>query len=340
MLDRDPPRMGESERLLEVIRTQTDIVKQGLDLAGVMAVVTERAQLLTGAQGGVVELVEGDEMVYSAATGIAETHLGLRLKVADSISGLCVRQGNPLRCDDAETDDRVNQEACRRIGLRSMIVVPLRHNGATVGVLKVLGQRPAAFEELDLRLLGLMADFIAASMFHATHNESGGLFHLATHDAMTGLANRALFYDRLRHCLAQAERERRQFAVLNFDMDGLKPINDKLGHRAGDAAITEFATRLKQASRAADTVARLGGDEFGAVLSRVDQPDGAVTHISRLVDRFAQPFQFEGRAIPLKASIGCAIYPDHGTDVNTLVEHADQAMYVAKRAGKTEPSPA
>jgi diguanylate cyclase (GGDEF)-like protein len=220
-----------------------------------------------------------------------------------------------------------------------MIVVPLRHQNATVGVLKVLAAKPAAFESSDLRLLGLMADFIAASMFHATHNESGGLFHLATHDAMTGLANRALFYDRLRHCLALAERERRQFAVLNFDMDGLKPINDRMGHRAGDAAIQEFAQRLKLATRASDTVARLGGDEFGAILSRVDQADGAMIHMQRLADKFAQPFQFEGRPIPLRASIGCAMYPDHGVDINTLIEHADQAMYSAKRAAKDQQEP-
>ena len=328
--------MGESERLLSVIRTQTEIVKRGLDLAGVMAVVTEQAQILTHADGGVLDLAAGDDMVYRAATGIAQSHLGLRLRRQSSISGFCVALGIPLRCDDTETDSRVNREACRRIGLRSLIVVPLKHETTVVGVLKVLAKEPAAFDDSDLQVLGLMADLIAASMYHATHGESGALFYQATHDPLTGLANRALFLDRLHYCLLQAQREGKHFAIVNLDMDGLKGINDRLGHQAGDSAIREFGHRLQQVSRSSDTVARLGGDEFAILLSRVEGRAGVVPHLHRLTEQMALPFHCKEEAVSLHASVGYALYPEDGKTVDVLLERADQAMYSAKRARKQQ----
>jgi diguanylate cyclase (GGDEF)-like protein len=322
----------QDNRLLEVIRTQTEIAKLGLDLGAVMSLVAERAQQLTSAVGAVVELAEGDDMVYRAASGLAESHLGMRLQRASSLSGYCIEQQRALYCEDSETDDRVNREACRTIGLRSMVVVPLRHHDTVVGVLKVLSESPSAFDEPDLKILELMSDVIAASMFHAAKYESNELFHRATHDALTGLPNRALFFERLRHRLAEAQRGYRPFGLLNLDMDGLKPINDNHGHRAGDAAIRELATRIKDASRNADTVARVGGDEFGVILSSVGDRAGAQTHIERMAEQIARPFEFEKKTIPLGASVGLAIYPDDGQELNHLLDKADQAMYDAKRA--------
>jgi diguanylate cyclase (GGDEF)-like protein len=325
-----------SERLLDVIRTQTDIARLGLDLGGVMALVAERAQSITRAVGAVVELAEDDDMVYRAATGVAERHLGMRLARASSLSGRCIREGTPLYCVDSETDMRVDRDACRRIGLRSMIVMPLRHHDAVVGVLKVLAAQVDAFDAEDLQLLGLMSDLIAAAMFHATRYGSDELFHLATHDGLTGLANRSLFLERLRHCLAQAQRNSAPFGVLNLDMDGLKPINDEYGHRAGDAALRELAQRIRQASRESDTVARLGGDEFGIILSRVSDADGALAHAQRLTQQIDRPFAFEDREIRLGASIGVAVFPHDGAELDVLLERADQAMYRTKRARRPE----
>ena len=156
----------------------------GLDLGDVIALVSTRAQQLTRASGAVVELAEGDEMVYRATSGIAAQHLGLRLKRKNSLSGLCVAEGRPLCCDDSDTDDRVDRTACRKIGLRSMIVVPLRHHDVVVGVLKVMAGAPHAFDDSDVHILGLMSDLIAAAMFHAA--KTSELFIQATHDAMTG----------------------------------------------------------------------------------------------------------------------------------------------------------
>lgn len=319
-------------RLLDIIRTQTEIAKLGLDLDSVMNLVAERAQQLTHAQGAVVELVEGDQMIYRASSGIAEPHLGLRLARESSLSGLCVARGVPLRCEDTEDDERVDREACRLIGLRSLVAVPLLHHHEVVGVLKVMSDQPDRFDADDVQVLQLMSELIAAAMYHASRSETGELFRQATHDAMTGLPNRALYFDRLRQCLADARRNDLRFAVLNLDMDDLKPINDQHGHRAGDAAIAEVARRIEQTSRPQDTVARVGGDEFGVLLNRADDFGNVIEQAMRLGEAITQPFEFEGIPLTLDASVGIALYPDDGHDLTTLLDHADRAMYTAKRA--------
>ena len=257
-------------QLLAIIGTQTEIAKLGLDLGAVMTLVADQAQKIIGATGSVVEMVEDDEMVYRAVAGAASSLLGLRLKRQNSLSGLCVESASMLRCDDSESDSRVDRDACRRVGLRSMIVVPLIHHGVAVGLLKVFYSLPSAFGEGDIRVLGLMSELIAAAMFHAAKYGVDELFRQATRDSLTGLANRALFLDRLRHGIAKSKRMGQRLGVLMLDMDGLKPINDQFGHRAGDAAIKEIAQRISAEARQSDTVARLGGDEFAFILSTVD----------------------------------------------------------------------
>jgi diguanylate cyclase (GGDEF)-like protein len=117
-------------------------------------------------------------------------------------------------------------------------------------------------------------------------------------------------------------------------MDGLKPINDQMGHRAGDAAIREIAQRISRGSRAADTVARLGGDEFGVILPEVMDRDGAASLAQRIADEIRLPFRFEDKSVPLDASIGMAVFPDDGAEIETLIESADKAMYAVKRTRK------
>jgi diguanylate cyclase (GGDEF)-like protein len=338
----DPPPVLDPVRLLEVIRIQTDIAKQGLDLGGVMALVAHHAQHLTRAIGAVVELVDGDEMVYRATSGIAESLLGLRLKRQGSLSGRCIEEGRPLCCDDSETDERVDRAACRRVGLRSMIVEPLKHNGVPVGVLKVLASTPNAFNEVDMKTLELLAEPIAAAMFFAAKYESSELFHRASHDGLTGLSNRAYFYDRFRQRLEQARSNQESFAILSFDMDGLKQINDCFGHRAGDAAIKEFASRLLASSAQGDTVARMGGDEFSIIGSRSGNQESASLLASHFARNIGTPFQFGAYSLSLDASLGFAVFPEDGADIEELLETADQRMYKEKRRrkgdrGKREP---
>lgn len=326
--------MPSQQTFLDIIAIQTDIVRQGADLGQVMALVVARTLQVVGADGAVIELLEDDEMVYRAAAGIARPYLGLRLKVLASMSGLSVRTGETLHCRDSEQDPRVDREACRRVGLRSMIVVPLRHHDTTVGVLKVLSAQPDHFSEDDITTLRLLSDLVAAAMYFATKYDVNDLFYRATHDDLTGLANRSLFMDRLRTELACYDRNRMSIGVLIMDLDDLKPINDRYGHRTGDALLREFAARSVAAARITDTVARLGGDEFGMILKPVDTPRGLVTATTRLAQALTSPFRFEGKTHRLHASIGAALHPDDGSSMEELLELADQRMYRHKRSSK------
>lgn len=164
---RPPLAPDDVELLVAVIETQTRIATAGLTPEEVVRVIVEQTQRLTDSSGAVVELHDGDEMVYWAVSGTAEAQIGLRLSAAHSLSGLCVRTGNILRCDDSETDERVDREACRRVGLRSMLVVPLVYRGVPVGVLKVLSPNPNAYGARDVRALELMSDLIGASLGRA-----------------------------------------------------------------------------------------------------------------------------------------------------------------------------
>ncbi|TFW09830.1 GGDEF domain-containing protein, partial [Oxalobacteraceae bacterium OM1] len=171
----------------------------------------------------------------------------------------------------------------------------------------------------------------------AQHATEERLRHMATHDGLTGLANRALYYDRLRQSLALARRHDERLAVLYVDMDGLKPINDQFGHRAGDAALREVAERLSAGRRESDTVARVGGDEFALILPRVSDEFAVMDYAQRLAARIeGKLWTFEEQPLPLRASIGYALYPEHGGDMEILLERADQAMYQAKQRRKRQ----
>jgi len=323
--------MTTPNQLLEVINVQTEIAKLGLDLGSVMSLIVERTLALVNADGAVVELAEDGDMVYRATSGIAQPYLGLRLKMESSLSGLCVQTGEILRCDDSDIDPRVDREACRKVGLRSMIVIPLKHKELTVGVLKAMSAQPGKFCDADMKLLGLLSELIGAAMFYATKYDIDALFHKATHDGLTGLANRSLFMDRLRQIIAQSHRDGRSVGILIIDMDGLKQINDTYGHRIGDAAIIELSHRIQSGARSTDTVARLGGDEFAAILTPVDQTCGISLAVERMLGEIEKPFVFEGKHYALHASIGSSQFPDDCDEINQLLEKADQRMYAVKQ---------
>ncbi|HEX6548959.1 MAG TPA: diguanylate cyclase [Candidatus Dormibacteraeota bacterium] len=159
------------------------------------------------------------------------------------------------------------------------------------------------------------------------------LAHRAAHDPLTNLPNRRLFEDRLDQALKSAHRRRRPLALLLLDLDRFKPVNDEIGHHAGDLLLTQLAKRLTAVVRESDTVARLGGDEF-AVLLAEDDEGGALTAADKLLAAAsATPFDIEGHALHIGLSVGVAVYPTDGADAKTLVRAADQAMYRAKQDG-------
>lgn len=159
-------------RLNEIITTQYMLAKAVLDIDAFILLVVQRIALLTTANGVVVEMVEGNDMVYRAATGTASPYVGIHLQMNNSLSGLCVLSREVLICNDTESDPRVNIEACRQVNARSMVVAPLFHLGNPIGVLKIMGHEPGAFNERDVQTLQLMAGLIGAAIGHQTDYET------------------------------------------------------------------------------------------------------------------------------------------------------------------------
>ncbi|HET7453182.1 MAG TPA: EAL domain-containing protein, partial [Thermoanaerobaculia bacterium] len=157
---------------------------------------------------------------------------------------------------------------------------------------------------------------------------------LAYEDALTGLANRVRFEDRLGIALATARRESHPLAVLFIDLDRFKVVNDSLGHKVGDILLQQAADRLLPLIRLSDTLARVGGDEFVLLLSKIDQRDSAAVVARKVQEMFRKPFRIGHRELFVTPSIGISVFPDDGDDADSLVKNADAAMYAAKQRGR------
>lgn len=160
------------------------------------------------------------------------------------------------------------------------------------------------------------------------------LRHEALHDPLTGLANRVLFLEQLERAMAQADRQGTSVATMFIDLDGFKEINDRLGHEAGDRALIEVATRLRQSVRTGDTIARFGGDEFALLFEGVGIPDEVVSAAERILASLMTPYIVDGEEVRLNASVGIAVAGDSGTGPTRLLRNADVALYRAKSSGK------
>jgi diguanylate cyclase (GGDEF)-like protein/PAS domain S-box-containing protein len=206
---------------------------------------------------------------------------------------------------------------------------------------------PATIECTELRVAGREGRSFALRAFRAGRRTIGvsvedvtdrlvaaaALQHRALHDALTGLPNRVLLGDRLRHGLLEARRTGDPVALLLLDLNQFKGVNDQLGHHHGDRLLVAVATRLRDALRECDTVARLGGDEFALLLADGSGLVGARAVAHKVTETLREPFVVDGMTISMQASIGIAVSPDHGDDAETLTRHADAAMYKAKRSG-------
>jgi diguanylate cyclase (GGDEF)-like protein len=195
--------------------------------------------------------------------------------------------------------------------------------------------------QLDLRLASFAAagvGMLALGVFlllvlgyqRQLIRQAAASHHQALHDPLTGLPNRELFADRVGQAIRTADRQLRPAALLLLDLDRFKDVNDTLGHHHGDRLLGKVATRLTRALRGVDTVARLGGDEFAVLLPDVGA-DGAPAVADKLRAALHRPLTLDGVGLDLDASIGIAVYPDHGGDAAELLQHADVAMYAAKQ---------
>ncbi|WP_019021277.1 diguanylate cyclase domain-containing protein [Thioalkalivibrio sp. ALE23] len=162
------------------------------------------------------------------------------------------------------------------------------------------------------------------------------LWHQAHHDLLTGLPNRSLLQEHLRQALSRARRNGTRLALLVCDLDGFKPVNDRLGHDAGDVVLVTVAARLRSGVRESDVVARVGGDEFVLLLEAVGGPEDVRAVGRKLHQRFAEPVEINQEAVRVGLSLGAAIYPDDGERAEELLQQADHAMYVAKNGSGQE----
>jgi EAL domain-containing protein (putative c-di-GMP-specific phosphodiesterase class I) len=158
---------GAIALLTRIVAAQGEIAAAGPDPQDVVDAITRRAQELTGSDGAVLEIRDGDHMRYWSASGIAQSQVGFSMPLAGSLTGRCIEEDRVLRCDDSETDPRVNRDACRSVGLRSMLVAPLRFRSQVVGVLKVIAALPDAYDDTDRHTLEQLSTLVAASLYKA-----------------------------------------------------------------------------------------------------------------------------------------------------------------------------
>jgi len=245
--------------------------------------------------------------------------------------------------DDAENVDERNL----KLGEALEIYVPLRfqRNAKPAGAFEMyLPYKPiAASIASDTRTAYLLLlaglGLLYAALFRIVAGASKRLRHQAEenrhqalHDGLTGLPNRTLFRDRVHQALLAGKRDETLAAVMLIDLDRFKDVNDTLGHQSGDLLLRALGPRLRGALRESDTVARLGGDEFGVLLPRVSDSTAAVQLAQVLSKALREPFEVDELVLETEASIGIALFPEHGENVDTLLRRADVAMYLAKEA--------
>jgi diguanylate cyclase (GGDEF)-like protein len=284
--------------------------------------------------------------IVAAAGPTAETTRHVRLSTnpehpeGRGLSGTAFRTRQPCISNDYVNDERVSafHAVVRADGARSGAAFPLLVHGRPFGVMIYMSSEADSFPLEFAELLQRVADNVSFALENFDRADEKRraderIEYLASHDSLTDLPNREMFNALLRQAIASAQRHRRRFAVLFIDLDRFKVINDSLGHDAGDRLLVEIAARLRSSLRASDVVARLGGDEFVVIIEEAEADE--VEHVARkLLTVLSQPLQLSGYEWYTTASIGIAVYPADGVDLQTLTKNADMAMYLAKEDGK------
>jgi diguanylate cyclase (GGDEF)-like protein len=325
--DRLQQRLAQLQALYRISR----IASEREDLDSVLdAMLDVTQELLPGCYVAIL-LVDHQKRVLRvrAERGYMEEATHIEIPIGKGVTGRCAQSGQIFTIDD------VAREADYIPGIpeaRSEIAVPLVAEGRVIGVLNAESRRTSAFGADHARALSVIAQQAAVVLRSAQLYEETR--RLAITDPLTGLYNRRHFLGHLEETLRRARRYRENFAVALLDVDGLKAINDRLGHGAGDRALESVGQALREWVRDTDMVARVGGDEFAALLLQVDGPHAAVT-IERLRDSVRQKTLREGdESLQLTVSGGLALYPAHGGDSEALLARADAALYAAKNLGR------
>jgi diguanylate cyclase (GGDEF)-like protein len=285
--------------------------------------------------------------VAAVAGPTAETSRNVRVSISAArpegrgLSGIAFRSRQPCISNDYLADQGASafHAVIRGDGAKSGAAFPLLIRGQAVGVMLFLSAEKDTFTPEFTELLQRLADNVSFALENFDRADEktkadARIEYLASHDSLTTLPNREMFNGLLHQAIEAACRHQRRFAVLFIDLDRFKVINDSLGHDAGDILLVEIANRLRQTLRSKDVVARLGGDEFVVILEETAESHDVDRIASNLLYVLSQPLQLSGHECHTTASIGIAMYPTDGSDVQTLTKNADMAMYLAKEDGK------
>lgn len=224
---------------------------------------------------------------------------------------------------------------------RTLLVLPITYQGKAIGCMTFFSLlQTLALQEADVQSLERLAAFLGTAVvnsnnFALSQAQNAELERLATHDALTGLPNRALLRDRLQQGLARWERHRQQATIAFVDLDHFKNINDTLGHSAGDRALVAITHKLRACLWPSDTIARFGGDEFVLILEGPDSSNRHERVLQQMLATLCEPMRDLVQELTMTCSIGYSRYPQDGADVDALLNAADAAMYQAKQLGRS-----
>lgn len=307
------------DRLGAITEAQIQIAAADLDAHELMALVAARARALTGADVAAVERSDGAERIYHSGGDVVASSCG---DVRSRLSALLVRRGEVMLCADARSDPRLDHEAVARAGVVSIASVPLRHRARVLGSLGVYSASARAFDDQDVEVLQLLSGLLAAHLAEWKQLEHRGTE--SAKDALTGLANRRAFEERLGTEVARIRRHGGRLAVCLVDIDEFHEVNDTLGRAVGDEVLRGVARNLADV-RGEDEAFRIAGDDFAVIFCEVDVAGARVA-----ARRLAAAVEDDRGCGGVTISWGVAEL--EGGDPAALMANAQEALNDAKRA--------
>ncbi len=346
------------EREIALLKETSDAVSNQLNLEKLFQLVAERAQKLIHAEKVLIPILNEECTQYTYLAGCgknSEEIVGESLPVEVGICGWVCRHKRPWWrgvLDELNEEERNKWEH----EAETLILVPMIGKNNFLGGIAGFNKKGrGSFDKRDLDLLTMFASQVSFAVENASFFEkmdsakkqaeayqielqilntrlgdiNKELEYLALYDSLTELPNRSLIKDRLQQGLHAAKRTKKPLSIMMIDLDRFKDINDTLGHNVGDELLRQVGSRFRAAIRKMDTAGRLGGDEF-AIINPGAGVEEAILIANKLLKTLEHPFILEHNTLSIEASIGIAVYPEHGQDISTLFKHADVAMYVAK----------
>lgn len=362
-LERQSVELRQSFMTVSIISEIGKKITSALGLNQLLKGIYENVRELMDATIFGVALVRdhGQILQYRMVVVENQARPGFALPVAEgqNLASWCIHNRQSLRLADvpAEGEKYLHSPPKPDFELprqpQSAVYLPLVLESRIIGLLTVQSYSPQVYTAEHQAILEALGGYMAIALANSVNHRRARrlnrelalekaelekatekIRHMAHHDNLTGLPNRRLLSEFLIRTLSFSHRNHSQFAVLYLDLDGFKPVNDSLGHESGDAVLVEVSRRLTSALRESDLVARVGGDEFVAVAHEVEGRAGAESVAVRILEKLTAPIRLKDREFFLGASIGIAVFPDHGTDPELLVHAADAAMYKVKKSGK------